>query len=515
MLDSLLARSAGASVVTVIAGVLVFSVPAGAHAAQSGSSQAASVATVGVLAEGVGMGDRASVRVRRVQRVLAQRGFNLGPPGVDGRFGPLTAAAVRRYQARNGLDVDGIVGPRTRRALARLQARQERASQRRRSDRGEETRSRVPEQQPSPSGATETTPQGTTTQQPQMPRSRPSAPRRAAADEDGPLALWVAAFAAGLSLLALLGILSGRFGRRRAESDVVAIGREVMLEGRSSDPAIGAFRGFALASATPRGGQTGPTRFLIDDPRKPAPIWVSGAHVTRSTSDLGAQAPVIGYLTVPNGPSDHEEHAYAEIEATCAARGWELVEIVRDQEQTRMLERPGLSYALKQIAGGHAHALIVSDLKRLTRSLVDLGALLEWFREANATLIALDLDLDTTTSHGDHIASTLITLSEWERQRIATRTRGGLARIRAQGQPSGRPAVADNPELLARIAAMRQGGMTLQAISDQLNAEQIPTLRGGAKWRPSSVQAALGYKRPSARNPKDQLPTTHPQQQRG
>ena len=72
--------------------------------------------------------------------------------------------------------------------------------------------------------------------------------------------------------------------------------------------------------------------------------------------------------------------------------------------------------------------------------------------------------------------------------------------------------MADHPELLARIAAMRQAGMTLQAISDQLNDEHIPTLRGGAKWRPSSVQAALGYKRPSARNPKDQLPPTHPQQ---
>jgi hypothetical protein len=37
--------------------------------------------------------------------------------------------------------------------------------------------------------------------------------------------------------------------------------------------------------------------------------------------------------------------------------------------------------------------------------------------------------------------------------------------------------------------------MTLQAIADRLNAEGVPTVRGGAKWRPSSVQAAAGYKR--------------------
>ena len=41
--------------------------------------------------------------------------------------------------------------------------------------------------------------------------------------------------------------------------------------------------------------------------------------------------------------------------------------------------------------------------------------------------------------------------------------------------------------------------MSLQAISDILNAEGVPTLRGGTHWRPSSVQAATGYKRPSAK----------------
>ena len=38
----------------------------------------------------------------------------------------------------------------------------------------------------------------------------------------------------------------------------------------------------------------------------------------------------------------------------------------------------------------------------------------------------------------------------------------------------------------------------MQAIADQLNADGIPTVRGGAKWRRSSVQAAAGYERPHA-----------------
>ena len=37
--------------------------------------------------------------------------------------------------------------------------------------------------------------------------------------------------------------------------------------------------------------------------------------------------------------------------------------------------------------------------------------------------------------------------------------------------------------------------MTLQAIADALNAEGVPTLRGGETWRQSGVQAAAGYRR--------------------
>lgn len=51
------------------------------------------------------------MRVRQVQKALHDAGFD--PGKIDGDFGKHTDAAVRNFQASEGLLVDGIVGPRT------------------------------------------------------------------------------------------------------------------------------------------------------------------------------------------------------------------------------------------------------------------------------------------------------------------------------------------------------------------------------------------------------------------
>jgi DNA invertase Pin-like site-specific DNA recombinase len=213
---------------------------------------------------------------------------------------------------------------------------------------------------------------------------------------------------------------------------------------------------------------------------------------------------VIGYLTVPSHPHGGQGSTSPDlITAACERAGWKLTELVRDRESGRILDRPGLRYALERIASRDANTLVIGELERLSRSIVDLGALMAWFRDSGAALVALDLPIDTATREGRYVAATLIALSDWESARIASRTRSGLAEVRALGQPIGRAAVSDRPDLLEQICAMRAANMSLQAIADRLNAEQIPTLRGGKEWRPSSIQAALGYRRPSAR---DHLP---------
>jgi DNA invertase Pin-like site-specific DNA recombinase/peptidoglycan hydrolase-like protein with peptidoglycan-binding domain len=429
-----------------------------------------------LLAKGAGMGSTPSAQVRAVQRRLHHLGYALGPAGVDGRFGPWTAAAVRRLQTDHGLAVDGVVGDHTRRNL------------------------RVPSQTAQRTKAHSDPPRGAEV----TPVHDVASTRRAAPPAHGRMtSAGLLGFGGGQPGSALA---AGLFGALSGAIAALAFG--VGASRRQRAESIADFREPPVAASvtTPRqeDARDGWTVYVPNGDDTAGPITAPAADGALSPSELPRGRPVIGYVTVSADPDSREAFgSSAAIEDTCKRADWNLVEIVADRENGRILERPGLGYALERIATGHACALVVSDLQRLSRSIVDLGALMAWFRDANATLIALDLGIDTSTAEGDRVATTLIALSARAHERIADRTRVRLAERRANGASNGRPAVRDRPELMKRIAVMRARGQTLQAIADQLNAEGIPTLRGGAKWRPSSIQAALGYRRPG---PRDHLP---------
>jgi DNA invertase Pin-like site-specific DNA recombinase len=212
----------------------------------------------------------------------------------------------------------------------------------------------------------------------------------------------------------------------------------------------------------------------------------------------------LGYVYV-EGDAALDEQSQA-IATRCAGAGFELVRIVHDRQNGGSRDaRPALAWALEQIAEGRAEVLVSGRLRDLSGNVADLTPLLSWFDSDRRTLIAVDLDLDTSTEAGRLAALALAGVGGWERERLSERTRAGLEAARSKGAQS-RAAVADVPELQERILAMREQGMTLQAIADQLNADGVPTLRGGAMWRPSSVQSATGYRRPSNHSRGIELP---------
>jgi DNA invertase Pin-like site-specific DNA recombinase len=405
---------------------------------------------------------------------------------VDGLFGPRTKAAVERLQRSRGVPVSGVATAKTRRLIAApKQQPQERAS------------NEPNAEKPATDGGT--------------PATAPAQPASVERSESGDVTVPVVVLI-GLAAL-LLGLLGGMLlGRRNrvVSGTAVPLAPGVVAEGTTNTRDVGRFRGTVHALVLGRRGfrRAPEARYLVSDPGIRDPFWVSQDEVsnivpptrTQPVSRTGDRVLALGYVSLPANEGMQSAEFDAQLEAIdtyCEGRGWELVEVVRDVETGgRDLERQGLLYALDKIGRGEASCIIVSELGRLSGSAADLGGVLDRLARSEGRLVALDLGLDTASPEGRVAAQALASVSSWEHER----TRRGLTAAAAGSAATVEPQVVhDVPALKERIATMRTAGMTLQAIADVLNSEGVPTLRGGVKWRPSSVQSAAGYRRPPKR----------------
>jgi DNA invertase Pin-like site-specific DNA recombinase len=201
---------------------------------------------------------------------------------------------------------------------------------------------------------------------------------------------------------------------------------------------------------------------------------------------------VIGYLRVSTADQDYgievQRHAIA---SEAERRGWDVEWITDHGETGKNANRPGLTAALAQLDAREADALIVSKLDRLSRSVVDFGAILRRAtdRRRGWGLVALDVGIDLTTPTGRLVAHILIAVAEWEGDIISERTKAGLAMAKSRGVVPG-PASKIPPAVVRRIKTGRGRGLTFRAIADRLNRDAVPTSRGG-RWHASTVQHAF------------------------
>lgn len=157
-----------------------------------------------LLQRGAGYTPRGSMAVRRLQRELAATGYS--PGARDGRYGPHTERAVRRFQRAQHLLVDGIAGPQTFRYLRATLARRSSHRTHRVASAPRTRRSRPhPKSAPNAPALTRTT----------QPRPRGVTHSRSSSPILGIILL------ACLLLVALAGVLA-RGRRRRRERSIVA-----------------------------------------------------------------------------------------------------------------------------------------------------------------------------------------------------------------------------------------------------------------------------------------------------
>lgn len=66
-----------------------------------------------------------------------------------------------------------------------------------------------------------------------------------------------------------------------------------------------------------------------------------------------------------------------------------------------------------------------------------------------------------------------------------------LAQARRQAPRRGRPAgkAEAAPDVAARVLGMQKAGLSYAEIARRLNADGVPTARGGRQWWPSSVRS--------------------------
>lgn len=200
----------------------------------------------------------------------------------------------------------------------------------------------------------------------------------------------------------------------------------------------------------------------------------------------------------------------AKLEAYALALDLELVAVHVDPgASAKTLARPSLQSALAALDAGEADGLLVAKLDRLTRSVRDLGDLVDRYFASRFSLLSVADAIDTRSAAGRLVLNVLTSVAQWEREATGERTRTALEHLRKGGVRLGAPAlgwrrsdetdgegrrilrgVDGEGQTVARIHELSAEGLSLRAICVRLDAEGRGTKRGG-RWAPKTVRAVL------------------------
>lgn len=189
----------------------------------------------------------------------------------------------------------------------------------------------------------------------------------------------------------------------------------------------------------------------------------------------------------------------ASVEAFALAESIELLDVVEEVASggLDLNQRPVLCTALASAKRARAYVL-VAKLDRLSRSVALISSLM--VQQVKFMVAELGADIDPFMLH------LYAALAEKERRLIGERTSAALQRKIAAGWRAGNPnlikhlpksnaanaAKADEfaQSVMPTIRRMRDAGMSRLAISRELNANGLPSARGG-QWTSASVGNVL------------------------
>jgi DNA invertase Pin-like site-specific DNA recombinase len=217
----------------------------------------------------------------------------------------------------------------------------------------------------------------------------------------------------------------------------------------------------------------------------------------------------VAYIRVSSADQADNGHSLGvqreKVELYAKLHGLELVAVIEDAGvSAKTLDRPGLQRALTMLDQGEAGALLVCKLDRLTRSVSDLGKLIEthFGEKGKAALMSVADSIDTRSAAGRLVLNVLASVSQWEREVIVERTVETMQALKTSGKVYSRPVMgydaigdklvenASEKALIDRMVEMRKAGLSFGKIADRLNADKVPTKRGGT-WASMTVKKIL------------------------
>ncbi len=110
----------------------------------------------------------------------------------------------------------------------------------------------------------------------------------------------------------------------------------------------------------------------------------------------------------------------------CEIRNWEIFDIYEDIISGTKSSRPAFNRLLKDMRNYKFGAIVVSKLDRLARSLQHLLSLVDEFSNKGVQFVAVNQNIDTTSSTGKLQLQIMGAFAEFERNLISERTREGL-----------------------------------------------------------------------------------------
>lgn len=186
----------------------------------------------------------------------------------------------------------------------------------------------------------------------------------------------------------------------------------------------------------------------------------------------------------------------------------ELCEVIVDAgESAKSLDRPGLQRALAMLKRGEAAALLVVKLDRLTRSVRDLGALVErYFAPGKAALLSVGEQIDTRSAAGRLVLNVLASVSQWEREAIGERTATAMQHKISLNEYTGGPTpygyrlAADGEHLeelpteqavLIETRRLRAAGLSLRSVARELDRQGFKS-RVGRTFGAEQIAGMVG-----------------------